>query len=211
MLLQRILYKLYSKDNRRIRDFVIRVILKLEGGEYYSETLRKIFYDYHKVNVGMYSHGGCFVRGYIDKFTSIGRYCSIAKPLAIRNRNHPLELKSMHAFFFNPDLGICDADIIDYNPLAIGNDVWIGQYSVILPHVKRIGDGAVVGAGAVVNKDIPPYAVVLGNPARIVRYRFPKEIIEELLESRWWERPIEDLKSELNEFQTPYKEITEKS
>lgn len=210
MLLQRILYKLYSKDSHRIRDFVIRVILKLDGGEYYSETLRKIFNDYHKVNVGMYSHGGCFVPGYIDKFTSIGRYCSIAKPLAIRNRNHPLELKSMHAFFFNPSLGICDSDFIDYNPLEIGNDVWIGQYSIILPHVKRIGDGAVVGAGAVVNKDIPPYAVVLGNPARIVRYRFPKEIIEELLESRWWERPIEELKSKLNEFQTPYKETVKK-
>jgi len=207
MLIKKVLYKLYRMNNHRVRNFVLRIAKKIEGGEYYSVTLRKIFKDYYKIEIGMYTHGGCFVPGYVDKFTKIGRYCSIAKPVTIRNRNHPLELKSMHAFFFNPKLKICDKDFIEYVPLTIGNDVWLGQNSIIMPHVTKIGDGAVVGAGAVVNKDVPPYAVVVGNPSRIVRYRFSKELIEELLSSKWWEKPIEEIKPLINEFQQPYEKF----
>jgi acetyltransferase-like isoleucine patch superfamily enzyme len=112
-----------------------------------------------------------------------------------------MELKSTHAFFFNPALGVCKEDLVAYTPLEIGNDVWIGHGAIIHPHVRRIGDGAVIGAGAVVNKDVPPYAVVTGNPSRIVRYRFSKKVIEELLASRWWEKSIGELKPHLQEFQ----------
>ena len=76
-----------------------------------------------------------------------------------------------------------------------------------LPHVTNIGDGAVIGAGAVVNKNVPPYAVVVGNPARVVRYRFSQKIIEELLASRWWEKSIEEIKPYIHEFQIPYKNM----
>lgn len=123
------------------------------------------------------------------------------------NRNHPMNFKSMHAFFFNPVLGYCREDIVEYIPLKIGHDVWLGHNSIIMPHVKEIGTGAVVGAGAVLNKDVPPYAVVVGNPARVVRYRFSQEKIEELLASRWWEKPIEELKPYLNEFLRPYNNV----
>ena len=207
MLIAKLLYVLYRRKSHRSRNFVLSLIKRLEGGEFYSKTLRDIFKNYHNVEIGMYTHGGCFKPGYVDKFTTIGRYCSIAKPVTVRNRNHPLELKSMHAFFFNPKLKISDKDFIEYVPLTIDNDVWLGQNSIIMPHVTKIGDGAVVGAGAVVNKDVPPYAVVVGNPARIVRYRFSKEVIEELLASKWWEKSIEKIKPMVSEFQQPYEKF----
>lgn len=199
--ISRILYWLYGATSRRhVRNLILKGILKLENGEMYSGTLRKIFQDYHKVNVGLYTHGGCFDPGLIDKYTSIGRFCSLARPIRVMNRNHPLEFKSTHAFFFNPALGICKKDPIRYTPLEIGHDVWIGHNAIILPSVRSIGTGAVVGAGSVVNKDVPPYAVVFGAPARIINHRFPKEMIQELLSSRWWEQSLEEIKSSPEEY-----------
>jgi acetyltransferase-like isoleucine patch superfamily enzyme len=97
-----------------------------------------------------------------------------------------------------------DKDLSESEPLKIGNDVWCGVNSIILPNVREIGDGAVVAAGAVVNIDIPPYAIVAGNPARIVRYRFEKEVVDELLESKWWEKSIEEILPDLVEYTKRY-------
>ena len=119
------------------------------------------------------------------------------------NRNHPMEFKSMHALFFNPRLKFVEKDSIEYIPLKVGNDVWIGHNAIIMPHVTEIGDGAVVGAGAVVNKNIPPYAVVVGNPSRIVRFRFTKKKVQELLDSKWWEKTIEEISKNIDEYQRP--------
>jgi virginiamycin A acetyltransferase len=200
MIISNILHKLYSIENKTLRNIILKIVYRLEGGEYYPQTLRRIFKDYHGVEIGLYSHGGCFVPGLFDRFTSIGRYCSMAKSLRAMNRNHPLEYKSMHGFFFNPALKYCSEDKINFIPLKIGNDVWIGHNAIIMPNVKNIADGAVIAAGAVVNKDIPPYAVVVGNPSRVVRFRFSKEIIEELIASRWWEKSIEEIKPGIGEF-----------
>lgn len=109
----------------------------------------------------------------------------------------------MHAFFYDPVLGICDSFLGEFFPLEIGNDVWIGEGAIVMPSVSTIGDGAVVAAGAVVNKNVPPYAVVCGNPARVVRYRFSEETIRELQYSRWWEKSIEELRPSMKEFQYP--------
>lgn len=79
--------------------------------------------------------------------------------------------------------------------VRIGNDVWICQRAVIISGVT-IGDGAVIGANAVVTKDVPPYAVVGGSPARILKYRFPKNTIEKMLAIRWWEWDDEKIKRE---------------
>ena len=76
---------------------------------------------------------------------------------------------------------------------VVGNDVWIGQNATILPGV-HIGDGAVIGANAVVAKDVPPYAVVVGNPAVIKKYRFDQETIDLLLKLKWWDKDIEEIK-----------------
>jgi acetyltransferase-like isoleucine patch superfamily enzyme len=139
----------------------------------------------------------------VDPHTKIGRYSSIAAGVRVVNHNHPLAFKGTSGLFFNPVLGLCDRWLVDHNPLEIGNDVWIGANAVILPEVNRIGDGAVIGAGAVVNRDVPPYAVVLGNPGRVVKYRFSPEVIACLLAEKWWEKDIEDLAERIGEFQVP--------
>lgn len=201
-MIKYILFKLYDIGNFRIMKYVVGIITRIDGGELKSLMLRELFMKYHKVEIGMYTHGGCFKANNIDKYTVIGRYCSIAQSATVFNRNHPLEFKSTNALFFNPVLNIIKNDCITHIPLKVGNDVWLGHNSIILPNVRFIGDGAVIGAGAVVNKDVPPYAVVVGNPSRIVRYRFNKEQIEKIMKSKWWEKSIEELKPHIKEFQS---------
>lgn len=202
-----LLHKAYRLRSRRVRAAIRRLIARLEGGEPYSATLRRVFRDYHDVDVGRYTHGGCFVPFNFGRFTTIGRYCSIAMTARAFTRNHPMEWKSTHAIFFNPLFGYCREDRIEYSPLRIGNDVWLGEGSIVMPNVGQIGDGAVIGAGAVVNKDVPPYAVVVGNPGRVVRYRFSEPTIRELLASRWWEQEIDALAREIADFQGPYEPV----
>ena len=206
-MLSKLLCQLYwSFKGRRARALIMKIIYRLEGGEFYSQTLRKIFKEFHGVEIGMYTHGGCFRAGNFDRHTTIGRYCSIAVTARAMNRNHPMDYKSTHGFFFNPALNYAPKDTVEYTPLAIGNDVWIGHNAIIMPNVRTVSNGAVIGAGAVVHNDVPPYGVVVGNPGRVVRYRFRKEVIEELLNSKWWEKSIEELKPNLEEFQKPYGE-----
>lgn len=88
----------------------------------------------------------------------------------------------------------------------IGHDVWIGQNAIILPTVKRIGDGAVIGAGAVVTKDVPDFAIVLGNPANVVKYRFSGETIDRIKRQAWWNKDMEELKGDFEKFTQPIEE-----
>jgi len=207
MLISKLLCKLYVINSRLLRSFIRWAICKMEGGELYSMGLRKIFENYYGVEVGMYSYGACFMLYRFDRFTTIGRYCSIARTAMGINHNHSMELKSTHAFFFNPVLKCCAENLVEFTPLKIGHDVWMGEGAIILPNVTEIGTGAVIAAGAIVNKNVSPYAIVVGNPARVVRYRFPQEIIDELLASKWWEKDMEEIKPHIKDFQKPYEEL----
>lgn len=184
---------LYGSNRRLLRSLAVWVARKSEGGEFRSPTLRAIMKQYHGVTIGLYTHGGCFVPFSFGRDVEIGRYCSVALSARVITRNHPMEFPSTHAFFFNPKLRIVDFDRVERTPLRIGSDVWLGHNCIVMPAVREIGHGAVVAAGAVVAKDVPPYAVVVGNPARVVRYRFSQDQIRMLLASRWWERPLEEL------------------
>lgn len=201
-MLTRQLVELYRIH--RLRGVVLRLAKRWDGGEFRSSALRQIFSQYWGVEVGLYTHGGCFVPWMVDPLTTIGRYCSIAAGVRIVNHNHPLTFKSTSGLFFNPMFEVTDRWGIDFNPLAIGNDVWIGANAVVMPEVDRIGDGAVIGAGAVVTRDVPAYAVVLGNPGRVVKYRFPDHVIAALQEEKWWEKDVEELGESLSEFTRPY-------
>lgn len=192
------LIRLYGRGSVG-RSTVRGLLNRLEGGEIYSSTLRDIFRRYHGVDVGAYTHGGCFVPHAFGPRTTIGRYSSIARTAFAATLDHPTHLKGMHGFFFNPNLGYVDTER-EYSPLEIGSDVWLGHNSVISAGVSRIGHGAVVGAGAVVFKDVPPYAVVVGNPGRVVRHRFDPDTIAALLEERWWEQDVEDLRPRMSTF-----------
>lgn len=202
-VLSKLIYKLYAFRRRSLRNIILHVIEKLEGGQMVSLTLRRIFLDYHHIEVGLYSYGSCFNPHVIASFTKIGRYCSFAEGVRIFNGNHPLEFQSMHPFFYNPIFGYVEKEIISRNRLIIGNDVWVGYNAIILPSVKSIGDGAVIGAGAVVTKDVPDFAVMVGNPAQVVKYRFSEATICKIKASEWWNKDIEELQKGLEEFIQP--------
>ncbi len=114
-----------------------------------------------------------------------------------------MNTKSMHAFFYNPALGYVDKDSLKRTRLTIGNDVWIGHGVILLPGVTSVGDGAVIGAGSVVHQDVPPYAIVVGNPARIIRYRFSVQTIKAMLDEKWWEQSMEEIKDDMGSFCRP--------
>lgn len=199
------LHRLYARTQRRvIRDQIRSRLIAAEGGEMRSITLRRIMAEFHGVSVGLYSDGACFVPFALDPGTTVGRYCSIAYSAASFGANHPMNAKSTHAVFYNPALGEVDEDLLARTELTIGHDVWMGHNSIVLNTVSSIGHGAVIGAGSVVHKDVPPYAVVVGHPARVVRYRFSDDVIAALLEERWWDKPLEQLREEgFDRFQVP--------
>jgi virginiamycin A acetyltransferase len=117
---------------------------------------------------------------------SIGKFCSLAPDVTIWESLHNTRRAS--SFFIMQQMfgERCCPDSISKGPIRIGNDVWIGTKAVLLSGVE-IGDGAVIGAGAVVTKDVPPYCIAVGVPAAVVRQRFPEALWRRLLEIRWWD------------------------
>lgn len=125
--------------------------------------------------------------------TTIGKFCSIGENVRIGLGKHPLSCQSTYPGFYTNNFDLYgikkeyDCPISEYEEITIGNDVWIGTSAIILDGVN-IGDGAVIAAGAVVTKDVPPYAIVAGVPAKIIKYRFSEEKILHLLKEKWWDK-----------------------
>jgi virginiamycin A acetyltransferase len=181
---------------RSTHPIVFRMLSILEGGTMFSRTIREALSLYYGVHVGMYSYGPCMQFGSLPIGTRIGNYCSIADGLRVFRRNHPLNRLSQHALFFNYQAGLITRDTIDNveaNPLIIGHDVWIGANVIIAPGCKIIGNGAVIGAGAVVAEDVPAFAIVGGVPAKLIHWRFNEDIQQCLEKSQWWLRPLCDI------------------
>lgn len=129
---------------------------------------------------------------------SIGRFCSIADNVVIGLAEHPLDWVSTScAFYFGKDSIPKNLASLDYNSMPkktfIGNDVWIGQGAYIKSGLT-IGTGSVVGMGSVVTKDVPPYAIVAGVPAKIVGMRFEEDIVNRLIDSEWWNMSDDELR-----------------
>lgn len=164
----------------RIRDLVVELPSKPGKGDFR-----------YGCRLGAYSYVNGTSRFYT---TDVGRFCGIGTNVIIGGPEHPTDRISIHPFaysdrtmFDEPDYSFMETR----NPISalaqtrVGNDVWIGALSYVRRGVT-IGDGAVIGAGSVVTKDVPPYAVVAGSPARILRYRFAPAIVERLLALKWW-------------------------
>lgn len=148
----------------------------------------------YNVKIGEYSS----LRGNSKAMNAvIGNYTVVAKMCEIGLGVHPTNYLTCHSIFYkNSPWGFHPEWVKPIDNLVkttnIGNDVWIGARSLIMDGVT-IGDGAIVAAGSVVVKDVPPYAIVGGAPAKIIKYRFPEEMIERLLEIKWWNLTDDEL------------------
>lgn len=153
-----------------------------------------------KSHVGKYTRisKGCSV-----VFSKIGNFCSLAADVQVGAGRHPLSYASTSQIFYNPNT-LTDQWVkaIKYPqnlPITIGSDVWLGTNCFIMGGVN-IGHGAVVAAKAVVTKDIPPFAIVGGIPAKVIKYRFSPEVIERLLEIKWWNLKDEEITEKIGFF-----------
>ena len=157
--------------------------------------------------IGTNAHilSGCYVNNstigsytYVNRnsfiqYTTIGNYCSIATDVIIGQGLHPLNRFSTSPIFYkaknalNLQLVSEDLDFAEYKPVTIGSDVWVGTRVIIMGGIT-IGHGAVLASGAVITKDVPPYAIMGGVPAKVIKYRFNNEVQQQLLETKWWEK-----------------------
>jgi len=154
----------------------------------------------HESTLGDFSYCAGYNQIY---YANIGKFCSIASFVRVGPGNHPTYTRvAQHHFTYRSEqFGFGEDDDVFFawrreDIVTIGNDVWIGFEAIILSGVK-IGDGAIVGARAVVTKDVPPYAIVGGVPAKMIRRRFPDETVSKLLELRWWDWPPEKVRAAL--------------
>jgi phosphonate metabolism protein (transferase hexapeptide repeat family) len=138
-------------------------------------------------------------------YTNIGKFCSIAAHTRINPGNHPLDRVALSHFTYRSSaygFGADESAFFDWRRASrcvLGNDVWIGHGATVLPGIT-IGDGAAIGAGAVVSRDVPPFTVMVGVPARLVRYRFPPHIIASLQRIAWWDWTRDQLHVALGDF-----------
>ena len=165
-------------------------------------------------NIGRFSYTG---KNCIALKCNIGAFCSISYNTCIGGGEHPYHYVTSHAFLYSKDFGLIPEDFDDSNiydrfseQCTIGNDVWIGANACVLRGVT-IGDGAVIGAGSVVTKDVPSYAIVAGVPAKIIKMRFSDSIIKDLQEIKWWNFPSEVINKNFSLFNTtPTEEVLKK-
>lgn len=179
-----------------------RIIRKLSGkaiSNSHFEKPSKVEAQSTVINttMGYYSYCGynCLIVN-----AEIGRFCSISDNVTIGAENHPQNwVSTSPAFYYGRDSIPKNLASLKFDSkleeTVIGNDVWIGRGSFIKGGIK-VGDGAIIGMGSIVTKDVPPYAIVAGNPARIIKYRFSADHIDRLKEIEWWARPLEILKKQ---------------
>ncbi|PHS78191.1 MAG: chloramphenicol acetyltransferase [Rhodospirillaceae bacterium] len=163
----------------------------------FGEKLRRVFAgkrsrdilpDFVKIGRGTYGIDRNAFQGLsADAPITIGNFCSFGPQVLIFSKaDHSLDLVSTYPLrtkLICPEQG--DQDAVTKGAVLIGHDVWVGARAMILSGVT-IGNGAVIGAGALVAKDVPPYGVVIGNPGKVLKYRFSDQQIESLQKIEWW-------------------------
>lgn len=136
--------------------------------------------------------------------TTVGNFTAIGRNTTCGLGRHPMNyISTQNIFYKKNNMNNKWVKTIDLQPLPIiiGSDVWIGIEAMIMDGV-RVGHGAIIGARSVVTKDVPPFAIAVGQPAKIIKYRFEKPIIERLLEVQWWNLSDEDISKKIEFFRT---------
>ncbi len=172
-----------------------------------KSRLESIYHSYVHPSSSIQS-GTSFYFSRMDRFSfcgydcdiynaEIGSFTSIASLVVIGGARHPMEWGGMSPVFYAGRDSLrtkFSKHSLDMPPRSIiGSDVWIGRSAIVMSGV-RVGNGAVVGAGSVVTKDVPPYAIVAGNPAKLIRYRFDEKMISDFVDVSWWTLNLHDLK-----------------
>jgi acetyltransferase-like isoleucine patch superfamily enzyme len=198
------------------RRFGMKILLWALADEKNSRTsdLNRVLYErsldgrslahfsHPQINAGEYTYGLCresFFSYHPDDLVQIGKFCSIADGVKFvfgEHRTNSVSTFPLRAMCFGDEP---HADARSKGDIVVGHDVWIGANAIILSGVK-IGNGAVIAAGSVVSKDVPPYSVCGGVPAKVIKMRFPENQIAALERIQWWNWPIEKIKANAEVF-----------
>ncbi|MBM4307574.1 MAG: CatB-related O-acetyltransferase, partial [Deltaproteobacteria bacterium] len=191
--------KFVKKRIRRVRNKIKEALFSASRNIYTKELLG----DRYKIGEHTYGEPKVFSWGEGTTLT-IGKYCSISTNVRIfLGSEHRTDWVSTYPFpYFLEEAKSISGHPSTKGDVVIGNDVWIGYGVTILSGVT-IGDGAAIGACSLVIKDVPPYAVVAGNPAQIIRYRFDEKTIHQLLKIRWWDWPDQRVRENIQSICSP--------
>lgn len=193
------LYTKFNKDNNILKSYIN--IKKLEKYIVIEDRV-EIDSTLQRVGTGTYINQNTM----INNCKAIGRFCSIATGVKIGMGSHPKTWVSTSPLFYSPKRGLVTNQTYDNlkcdKPVLIENDVWIGSNAIIMPGVK-LGNGCIVGAGSIVTKDVPEYAIVIGVPAKVKSYRFDQNIIDDLVKSEWWNNDLDTIIDQLDNIDNP--------
>jgi phosphonate metabolism protein (transferase hexapeptide repeat family) len=142
-------------------------------------------------------------------YTDVGKFCAIASDVRLNALNHPMERVSQHKFTYRPNEYFTGKKLdkafresrLTQGRVRLAHDVWVGHGAIVLPGVT-VGTGAVIAAGAVVTRDVEPYAIVAGTPARFMRWRFEPDTVARLIKLAWWDWSHEQLAEAVDDMQT---------
>lgn len=194
--------KLYYEQKYSAKNLAIGYLARFSNCKFGNYNTLSDGVVLNNVSLGDFSYVG---GNSVVSNTEIGKFSCISREVSIGLGKHPSrDFVSIHPIFYSP---LRQAQITfaippfyeEFAPTKIGNDVWIGMSAIIIGGVT-IGDGAIIGAGAVVTKDVPDYAVVGGVPAEVLRYRFESTEIAFLKQFNWWDRDIEWMQKHSTKF-----------